>query len=88
VDGLTILDIGKEAIWVYLKIALPILLVALIVGLMVALFQALTQIQEATLSFVPKMIAIFLCLIMLMSYISSNMQVFAQSLSDRIAQIE
>jgi flagellar biosynthetic protein FliQ len=86
-EDLAVLDIGKQTVMVYLKIALPILLVALTVGLTVSLFQALTQIQEATLSFVPKMIAVFLCIIFLMSYISGELHHFSSVLQEQIIHI-
>ena len=55
-----VLDVAREAIWVTLSISLPLLMVALVTGLIVSLFQALTQIQEMTLAFVPKIIFVFL----------------------------
>lgn len=57
-----VLEVSREAIWVMLKISAPLMLVALAVGLVVSLIQALTQIQEQTLTFVPKLLAIFLTL--------------------------
>ena len=53
------IEISREAIIVLLKIGVPVMLIALIVGLAVSLLQALTQIQEMTLAFVPKIIVIF-----------------------------
>jgi flagellar biosynthesis protein FliQ len=52
-----VLTIGQEALFMLLMIASPVLAVALLVGLLVSLFQAVTQIHEATLAFVPKLIA-------------------------------
>ena len=52
-----VVEVGRDAIWVLLMVASPIMAVGLIIGLTVALFQALTQIQEMTLVFVPKIIA-------------------------------
>ena len=85
---LEILDIGKEAIWVFLKVTVPILGAALIVGLIISLFQALTQIQESTLSFVPKIIAVFLVLLISMSYIAHEMHIFTDMLVDKIINIQ
>jgi flagellar biosynthetic protein FliQ len=62
VEPALILDVARDALWMSLKLGMPVLLVALVVGLVVSLLQALTQIQEMTLSFVPKMIAVFLTL--------------------------
>jgi len=79
------LDFAREAIWTVLKIGAPIMLVALVVGLIIALFQALTQIQEMTLTFVPKIIVIFLALLVFLPYILDQMQVFMQGVANRIA---
>jgi len=80
-DPSTALDIGKESIYVLLKISLPLMLVALVVGLTVSLFQALTQIQEMTLSFVPKIIAIFLSMIIFLPYIGMQLKGLSESLA-------
>ncbi len=80
------LDIGREAIFTLLKLAAPLMLVALVVGLTVALFQTLTQIQEMTLTFVPKILAIFVAFVLLMPFISQTMFSFAESLYMRIGQ--
>jgi flagellar biosynthesis protein FliQ len=79
-----VLDVSRDAVMVTLKIGVPIMLVALIVGLVVSLFQALTQIQEMTLSFIPKMIAIFLSLLLLMPFMLSTLTTFTHGIADRI----
>lgn len=58
------LDLARDAFWTLLMVGGPPLLVTLIVGLVIALFQALTQVQEATLTFVPKMLALGLALVL------------------------
>ncbi len=83
-DVSSVLDVSREAVFVTLKIGVPIMLVALIVGLVVSLFQALTQIQEMTLSFIPKIIAIFLSLLLLMPFMLSTLTTFTQGLAERI----
>ncbi len=83
-DSAEVLEIGREAIWVLLKISLPLMLVALITGLIISLFQALTQIQEMTLSFVPKIIAIFVSMIIFLPFMLDTLKTFAESLSARI----
>lgn len=60
-----VMNLANDTIWIILKSALPLLLVSLVVGLIVSLFQTLTSIQEATLTFVPKLIAIFVMLLLL-----------------------
>jgi len=59
----TVMDIGRQAIEVTVLLAAPVLVTSLAVGLLVSIFQAATQINESTLQFVPKLIAIFLVLI-------------------------
>lgn len=79
-----VLDIGREAVWVTLKVGMPILLVALIVGLSISLIQALTQMQEVTLSFVPKIIAIFLSLLIFLPFMLETLTTFTQQMMNRI----
>ena len=59
----TVIDIGRQAVEVTLMVAAPLFLAALVTGLLVSIFQAATQINEMTLSFVPKLIAIFVTLV-------------------------
>ena len=59
----TVLTIGAEALWITLLIAAPLLLAALVTGLVVGIFQAATQINEMTLSFIPKLMAMFAVLV-------------------------
>ena len=81
------LDVARDAIWVLLKIGSPIMLIALIVGLIISLFQALTQIQEMTLSFVPKTLVIFVSLLVLLPYMLGTLVTFGESLMDRIVAL-
>ena len=86
-NELEVLEVMREALWVLITIATPLMLVALGVGLLISLFQALTQIQEMTLSFVPKIIAIFFSLMLFMPFMLEEMQVFAEQLYERITII-
>jgi len=79
-----VLDIARETIWVALMIGAPIMAVALIVGLGISLLQALTQIQEMTLSFVPKMIAIFFSVVLFLPFMLRMLTTFTEQLTDRI----
>lgn len=79
------IDIGRDALWVLIKITTPIMAVALSVGLVISLIQALTQIQEMTLSFVPKIIAIFFAVMIFLPYIERELSDFATRLAERIA---
>ena len=82
-----VLDISREAIYMFLTVASPLMLIALVVGLVVSLFQALTQIQEMTLTFVPKIIALFLSLIFLLPFIGSTMGTFSENLFNYIKKV-
>jgi len=73
-DGTEVLVIAREAIYVLLQMTLPIMVIALVVGLVIAFFQALTQIQEMTLTFVPKILAIFVSLLFLLPFMGSAMR--------------
>lgn len=85
--GAQFLDVGRDAIWLTLKIGGPMLIVALVVGFTISLVQALTQIQEMTLSFVPKILAIFLALMLFLPYMGMMLDSFTQELFVRIADI-
>ena len=69
--GAEILDVARDGIWVLLKVSGPLMIVGLVVGVIIALFQALTQIQEMTLVFIPKIIAIFLTMILALPFMGS-----------------
>lgn len=64
-----IISIARETLWTIIQTALPLLLVSMIIGLIVSLFQTLTSIQEQTLTFVPKLLAIFIMLMLIGSWI-------------------
>lgn len=64
-DAGDIIAIARQTIWLIIKTAVPILLVSMIVGLVISLFQTLTSIQEQTLTFVPKLLAIMLVLMIM-----------------------
>jgi flagellar biosynthetic protein FliQ len=80
-----VLEIGRDAIFVLLKVGAPIMLIALLVGLTISLAQALTQIQEMTLAFVPKILVIFVTMIFLSPFMLNTLVVFTQQLTNRIA---
>lgn len=86
-SGTDILDISRDAIWVTLVLAGPILLTALVVGLLISLFQALTQIQEITLTFVPKIVCVFFALLLFLPFMGRVFQGFSERLFDRIVTI-
>lgn len=82
-----VIDICREAILVMLKLAGPMLLAGLVVGVAISLFQAVTQIQEMTLTFVPKLIVIFGLTLMLLPYMMNELSIFTAGLSQRIIAI-
>ena len=73
-------QVAREAIEVTLFLSIPILGAGLVVGLMVSLFQAVTQIQEATLIFVPKIIVVFLMLLVLSPWMMRKMMFYTEQL--------
>jgi flagellar biosynthetic protein FliQ len=79
-----IIDLTREAIWLTIKIGTPVLLVGLFVGVAVALVQALTQIQEMTLVFVPKILAMFAAMFVLLPMMTVTLMDFMQRLADKI----
>jgi flagellar biosynthetic protein FliQ len=79
--------IGTQAIKTALMVAAPVLLVSMAVGLLISIFQALTQIQEQTLTFVPKVIAIVLVFLLLGSWMTNNLVEFTASMLNAIADV-
>ena len=80
-----VLDITIDMIWCIIKCAAPLLLVSLIVGLAVSIFQTITSIQEQTLTFVPKLLAIFITLMLCDGWIMDNCEDFLVDLSNKFA---
>lgn len=75
-----VIDIAREALWLIIKCSAPLLLVSLVVGLVISIFQTVTSIQEQTLTFVPKILSIFLTLILCGGWIMDNIVAFMQRL--------
>ena len=85
-SGAEILDLARDAIYVLIVVAAPMMLVGLAVGLVVSLFQALTQIQEMTLAFVPKILAIFLTLLITLPFAGQKLMAFMNQVADLISR--
>ncbi len=83
--GAEVLDVGRDAIWLTLQLSTPILLVGLVVGVGIGLLQALTQIQEATLVYAPKILAIFVSLLLFLPLMGALMGTFMRQIAARIA---
>ncbi|GBE43039.1 flagellar biosynthetic protein FliQ [bacterium BMS3Bbin10] len=80
-NGAEVLDVARDGIWTLLKVAGPMMIVGLVVGVLIALFQALTQIQELTLVFIPKIVAIFLTMLIALPFMGAALAGYM----DRIA---
>lgn len=76
----TVLDLGSQALQLILLLSAPILGASLLVGLVVSIFQAVTSIQEATLTFVPKIVAVFVALMIFLPWMMRTMLFFTTSL--------
>ena len=84
-DGLEVLDLGRDALWTTGWMSAPIMIAGLVVGLVIAFFQALTQIQEMTLVFVPKIMAIFAALLIFLPLMGALLAGFSNQIFERIA---
>jgi flagellar biosynthesis protein FliQ len=78
------LDIVQYAVWTVLTASAPVVLVAMVVGIGIALIQALTQVQEITLTFVPKIVAIMLVVALTGPFIGSQISAFTNVIFERI----
>lgn len=83
----TVIQLGRNALEVLLIVSAPILLSALITGLLVSIFQAATQINEATLSFIPKLIVMFMTLIFAGPWMIETLTDFIKRLLESIPQL-
>lgn len=82
-----VIEIGTDAIFTLLLVGSPIMGVALTVGLIISLFQALTQMQEQTLSFVPKVTAMVVTFMLFLPFMMSTMTGFAERMFERAATL-
>lgn len=79
-----VLKVAEQSVWMILLIAGPIMLIALAIGLIVSIFQATTQIQEQTLAFAPKIIAVLVGMIFLGPWMLSKMVNFSASIFENL----
>ncbi|WP_397400277.1 flagellar biosynthesis protein FliQ [Phenylobacterium sp.] len=84
-SGAEVLDVGRDAIWLTIQMCAPVLIVGLVVGVGIGLLQALTQIQEQTLIYAPKIVAIFVSLLIFMPMMGALMSSFMKTIAARIA---
>jgi len=86
VTGADTLDFARESIYLLIELAAPSMITALVVGVVIGLLQALTQIQEMTLVFVPKILAIFFVLLIALPFAGEAMATYMDNVAQRIAQ--
>ena len=84
-NGAEVLDLARDSIWVLIIVSAPMMVAGLVVGVIVALFQALTQIQEMTLAFVPKILAIFFTLLIALPFVGATMSDYMTRIAGLIA---
>lgn len=84
-NGAEVLDLGRDALWATVIMCMPAMIAGLVVGLVIAFFQALTQIQEMTLVFVPKIIAIFVALVVFLPLMGATLAAFSVQIFERIS---
>lgn len=82
--GPEVLDIARQGIWTLIIVSAPPMVIGLLVGVVIALFQALTQIQEMTLVFVPKILAIFVTLIITLPFMGQALEAYTARIADLI----
>ena len=83
-SGAEVVDVARDGIFTFFKVGLPIMLIGLVIGLIVSLFQALTQIQEQTLVYVPKIVSTFLGLLFLIPFMSDALNSYMARIAARI----
>lgn len=82
-DEAVLLEVGRDAVIVTLKVGAPLMVIALLIGLVISLFQALTQIQEVTLTFVPKIIVVFVAMLLLAPFMLQTLTDFTERIMQR-----
>ena len=80
-----VIDIAREALWLIIKCSAPLLIVSLVVGLTISIFQTITSIQEQTLTFVQKILSIFITLIIAGGWIMDNIITFMNHLFENFS---
>lgn len=80
-----VLDVAKETLFLIIKVSAPLLLISLIIGLIVSIFQTVTSIQEQTLTFVPKIIGVFLGMMLVGGWMLNEMTGFMEELWGNIS---
>jgi flagellar biosynthetic protein FliQ len=79
-----VIDVARDGIFTLLLVSAPLLIVALVVGVAISLLQALTQIQEMTLAFVPKILAVFITFLLALPFMGDALQGYMTRIAERI----
>lgn len=87
-NGIDVIDILRESVFIMMKIAAPMVLVGLVIGIIISLVQAITQIQEQTMTFVPKLLGVMGIMILTLPYMINTLSQFALSLFSKITQLQ
>ena len=82
-----VIDIAREMLWCIIKCSAPMLIVSLAIGLIISIFQTVTSIQEQTLTFVPKLLGIFITIIICGSWILNSISTFFKNLVELFPQL-
>lgn len=82
-----VMDIGQETLYVILKIAGPLMVTALVVGVVISFIQALTQIQESTIAFIPKIVATFMMMFFLLPFFGRTLRGFSYDIFDKMVSL-
>ncbi len=85
-SGQELVDLGREGLWTLIIVIAPVMIVGLVVGVGIALFQALTQIQEMTLVFAPKIVAIFIALMVSLPFMGQRMGDYMALVMEKVVQ--
>jgi flagellar biosynthetic protein FliQ len=86
-DQVTVIEIGRDSLFQILIMSAPLLIAGMVVGVAISLFQALTTIQEITLTFVPKIVAVFVATVVFLPFMMTTLIEFSHGLFERIAAI-
>lgn len=86
-DASTVIDIGRQAIWITLLVSGPMLIAGLFIGLIIGVFQAVTQIHEMTLTFIPKILVMVLVFLALMPWMLLKILEYTYQLFDMIGRV-
>jgi flagellar biosynthetic protein FliQ len=87
-ESIDVINTVRDGIWVLMIVSAPMMITALVVGLAVSLLQALTQVQEMTLTFVPKILAMLLVMMLTLPFMLQSLQDYTEEIFTRIATIE